>query len=237
MAELREHIVKRYGRELAQLHSRLVEMGGKVESQLATAVRAVLERNGETASSVIEQDRAVDALERELEQFVVGLFALRQPMAIDLRQVVASLKISTALERIGDYSANIAKRIPLLIEHHPPFSLAGLASMARLVQENLRLVVDAVDLADPDRAVRVWRADETVDDLFTTIFRELMTYMMEEPRNITACTHLLFVAKNLERIGDHTTNIAEMVYYAATGEVMPDDRPKGATSVYTSPSA
>jgi phosphate transport system protein len=218
MAELGEHIVKRYEHELGQLHSVLVQMGGKVESQLAMAVQAVLERDGEAANAAIGQDQAVDALERDIEQLVVRLFALRQPVAVDLRNIVAGLKISSALERIGDYAANIAKRSPLLVRH-PPSSLAGLASMARLVQGNLRLVVDALDLYDPDRAMQVWYADEAVDDLFTVIFRELMTYMMEEPRNITPCTHLLFVSKNLERIGDHTTNIAEMVHYAATGEV------------------
>jgi phosphate transport system protein len=237
MPELGEHIAKRYERELRQLHSLLVQMGGEVEGQLATAVRAVLESDGEAANAAIRQDQAVDALEHDLEQRVIGLFALRQPVAVDLRNIVAGLKISSALERIGDYSANIAKRSPLLVQHRPPSSLAGLSSMARLVQENLRLVVDALDLHDSDRAMRVWYADEAVDDLFTVIFRELMTYMMEEPRNITPCTHLLFVAKNLERIGDHTTNIAEMVYYAATGEVLLDARPKGTTSVYANPSA
>ncbi len=232
MAELAEHIVKRYGQELAHLHSRLAQMGGKVEVQLASAVGAVLEGNIESAAAAIEQDPAIDTLERDLEQMVVRLFALRQPMAIDLRNVVAALKISSALERIGDYAANIAKRCDLLVRFRPPSGLAGLANMARLVQENLKLTMDAMDLNDPDRAIQVWNADEAVDDLYTAIFRELITYMMEDPRNITPCTHLLFVAKNLERIGDHTTNIAEMVHYAATGEVLPDTRPKG-TTLYT----
>ena len=236
MAELREHIVKRYGRELAQLHGLLLQMGGKVESQLATAVRSVLERDGEAAKAAVEQDQTIDALERDVEQLVVGLFALRQPVAIDLRNVVAGIKISSALERIGDYAANIAKRSPLLIHDRLPPHLTGLASMARLVQENVRLTVNALDLYDADRAIRVWYADEAVDDLFTVIFRELMTYMMEDPRNIASCTHLLFMAKSLERIGDHTTNIAEMVYYAATGEVLLDARPKGKSPGYTDPS-
>jgi phosphate transport system protein len=208
-------------------------MGGRVESQLALAVQAVLEGNGESATAAIEQDPAIDALERAVEQFVIRLFALRQPMAIDLRNIVAALKVSSALERIGDYAANIAKRCALLIQFRPPPSLAGLASMARLVQENLKLVVDAVDSNDPNRAMQVWYADKAVDELYTVIFRELITYMMEDPRNISPCTHLLFVVKNLERIGDHTTNIAEMVHYAATGEVLPDARPKGTISVYT----
>jgi phosphate transport system protein len=227
MTELAEHIVKRYEQELRQLRSLLAQMGGTVESQLASAVQAVLEGNAEAATAAIDQDPAVDALERDVEQFVIRLFALRQPMAIDLRNVVAAIKISSALERVGDYAANIAKRCALLIQFRPPFSLAGLASMARLVQGNLRLAVDAIDFHDPDRAMQVWRADKAVDELYTAIFRELITYMMEDPRNISPCSHLLFVVKNLERIGDHTTNIAEMVYYAATGEALPDARPKG----------
>lgn len=231
MTELAEHIVKRYEQELGRLRSLLGQMGGAVEAQLASAVRAVLEGNGEAATAAIAQDPAVDTLERDVEQLVIRLFALRQPMAIDLRNVVAALKISSALERIGDFAANIGKRCALLIHSHPLPSLAGLASMANLVQGNLKLVVDAIDLHDPDRAMQVWSADKAVDELYTVIFRDLIAYMMEAPRNISPCSHLLFVTKNLERIGDHTTNIAEMVYYAATGEVLPDTRPKSTTTM------
>jgi phosphate transport system protein len=141
-------------------------------------------------------------------------------------------KSNSDLERIGDYAANVAKRSIVLSQFSLPFSLAGLANMARLVQENLKLVVDAVGESDAEKAIRVWRSDQLIDDLYTVIFRELITYMMEDARNITPCTHLLFIAKNLERIGDHATNIAENVHYAVTGEVLPESRPKGDTSAY-----
>jgi phosphate transport system protein len=190
---------------------------------------------GDNASATLamEQDPAVDALERGVEQLVIRMLALRQPMAGDLRQIVSSLKISSDLERIGDYAANVAKRSIVLNQFNLPFKLGGLSHMARLVQENLKLTIDVVGDFDPERAIQVWRADQAVDDIYTAIFRELITYMMEDPRNITPCTHLLFVAKNLERIGDHTTNIAETVHYAATGEVLPEGRPKGESSAYT----
>jgi len=226
------HIVKSYEQELAQLRDMITRMGGMVESQLALATVAVVEGDGAAASRAVEQDPAVDAIEREAEAFVIRLLALRQPVASDLRQIVATLKITTDLERIGDYAANIAKRSIVLAQFNLPFSLSGLSQMARLVQENLKLVIDAIDLADPEKAVQVWRADQAVDDIYNALFRELITYMMEDPRNITPCTHLLFVAKNMERIGDHATNIAEIAYYAISGEVLPEGRPKGDNSAY-----
>ncbi len=180
----------------------------------------------------MEQDPKVDALEREVEQFVIRLLALRQPMAMDLRQIVAALKMTGDLERIGDYAANVAKRSLVLAQFSLPFSLAGIGTMARLVQENLKLTIDAIGESDAEKAVQVWRSDQAIDDLYTAIFRELVTYMMEDARNITPCTHLLFIAKNLERIGDHATNIAETVHYAVTGEVLPEGRPKGDSSAY-----
>jgi phosphate transport system protein len=175
----------------------------------------------------VQQDPAVDALERQVEQLVIRMLALRQPMASDLRQIVSALKITSALERIGDYAKNVAKRSIVLGQFALPFSLTGLATMARLVQENLRLVIDAIGEDDPEKAVQVWQSDQAIDDLYNSIFRELITYMMEDARSITPCTHLLFIAKNLERIGDHATNIAETVHYAATGTALSDDRPKG----------
>jgi len=163
---------------------------------------------------------------------VIRMLALRQPMAADLRFIIASLKMTGDLERIGDYAANVAKRSIVLSQFAMPFPLTGLGQMLRLVQEQLKSIIDAVGAGDTDKAIAVWRSDQAVDDLYNTIFRELITYMMEDPRNITPCTHLLFIAKNLERIGDHTTNIAETVYYAVRGEVLPDVRPKGDTSAY-----
>jgi phosphate transport system protein len=232
MAEMAQHIVKSYEQELKQLRDMLVEMGGLLESQLATATTAIVQGDNALAAAAVEQDPAVDALEREVEAFVIRLLALRQPLAADLREIVASLKISSDLERIGDYAANVAKRSIVLSQFNLSFKLGGLAHMARLVQENLKLTVDTIGDNDAERAIQVWRADQPVDDIYTAIFRELITYMMEDPRNITPCTHLLFVAKNLERIGDHTTNIAETVHYAVTGEQLPEGRPKGESSAY-----
>ena len=159
--------------------------------------------------------------------FVIRLLALRQPVAGDLRQIVAALKITGDLERIGDYAANVAKRSIVLAQFSLPYSLAGLAHMARLVQEQLKSIIDALGDNDADKAVEVWRSDQVVDDIYNAIFRELITYMMEDPRNITPCTHLLFIAKNLERIGDHATNIAENLYYAVKGESLPDVAAEG----------
>ncbi len=232
MADLAEHIVTSFGQELKRLRDLLVEMGGLVEAQVATATIAVVEQDVEAAARTVEQDPAVDALEREVESFVIRLLALRQPVAQDLRQIVAALKMSSDFERIGDYAANVAKRSIVLSQYNLPFKLGGLAHMARLVQESLKLTVDAVGDADADKAIQVWRSDQAVDDIYTAIFRELVTYMMEDPRQITPCTHLLFIAKNLERVGDHATNIAETVHFAATGEALPEVRPKGESANY-----
>ena len=232
MSDLAQHIVKSFEQELKQLSDMLVEMGGMLENQLGAAANAVLQGDNASATIAMEQDPAIDALERDVEQLVIRMLALRQPMAGDLRQIVASLKISSDLERIGDYAANVAKRSIVLNQFNLPFKLGGLSHLARLVQENLKLTIDVIGDHDAARAVQVWRADQAVDDIYTAIFRELITYMMEDPRNITPCTHLLFVAKNLERIGDHTTNIAETVHYAATGDVLPEGRPKGESSAY-----
>jgi len=232
MSDAPEHLVKRYDLQLKRLRGLLTEMGGIVESQVALAARAIMERDAAAATRAVEADPKVDALEREAEQFVIGLLALRQPVAGDLRQIVAALKITGELERIGDYAANVAKRSIVLAQFTLPHSLAGLAHMAHLVQEHLKTIIDAIGDSDAEKAVEVWRSDQVVDDMYNAIFRELITYMMEDPRNITPCTPLLFIAKNLERIGDHATNIAEMVYYAVKGEVLPDTRPKGDNSAY-----
>ena len=230
--EIAGHIVKSFEQELIRLRALITEMGGLVESQVAHACQAVLQRDGDAASAAVETDAKVDALEREVEQFVIRLLALRQPMAQDLRQIVASLKLTGDLERIGDYAANVAKRSLVLEQFILPFSLTGLAHMSRLVQEHLKMVIDAIGESDADKAVEVWRSDESVDQIYNALFRELITYMMEDPRNITPCTHLLFIAKNLERIGDHATNVAETVYYAVKGEPLPGLRPKGDMSAY-----
>jgi len=234
MVDSPEHLIKSFEQELKHLQNLLSDMGGIVENQVALAAQAILTLDPAIATRAVEEDPKVDALEREAEQFVMRLLALRQPMAGDLRQIVSALKITSELERIGDYASNVAKRsIVLASELSMPYSLAGLAHMARLVQEHLKMTMDAIVDADPDKAIEVWRSDQLVDDMYNAIFRELVTYMMEDPRNITPCTHLLFIAKNLERIGDHETNIAERVYYAVKGDVLPDVRPKGSSVAYT----
>ncbi len=224
------HIVKSYAQELQRLRDLMTEMGGMVESQVAMATQAIVSQDPDLATRAVEQDPAVDALERQAEQLVIRMLALRQPMANDLRQIVAALKITAAMERIGDYAKNVAKRSIILGQFALPFSLTGLKTMARLVQENLKLVIDAVGENDAKKAVQVWQSDLAIDDLYNSIFRELITYMMEDARSITPCTHLLFIVKNLERIGDHATNIAETVHYAATGMVLTEQRPKGGDS-------
>jgi phosphate transport system protein len=232
MADAPEHLVKSYDQELKRLGNLITEMGGIVESQVALAAEAFMARDADTAARVVEGDPKVDAIEHEVEQYVIRLLALRQPMAGDLRNIVAALKITGDLERIGDYAANVAKRTIVLSQFALPISLSGLGHMAQLVQANLKLIIDAVSENDTDKAIQVWRSDQVIDDLYNTVFRELITYMMEDPRNITPCTHLLFIAKNLERIGDHATNVAETVYYAVIGEPLTEARPKGDTSSY-----
>jgi phosphate transport system protein len=232
MSEQSEHLVKSFDQDLKRLTDMLIRMGGIVENQVALASEAVMERNAEAATRTVEEDVKVDALEREVDAFVIRMLALRQPMASDLRRVVAALKITGDLERIGDYASNVAKRSIVLGQYNLPYSLAGLAHMATMVQEQLKSIIDALGTNDTAKAIEVWRSDRVVDDIYNALFRELITYMMEDPRNITPCTHLLFIAKNLERIGDHATNIAETVYYAVEGEVIPDVRPKGDTSAY-----
>ena len=231
-----KHIVTSFEADLKKLRDMIATMGGLVERAVADASAALLTRNAELAAHVIENDPAIDAEQHAVEQFAVRLLALRQPVADDLRHVIQALKVVTDLERVGDYAANIAKRSIVVNQVASSFSLSSLRQMSMLVQQNLKSCIDTVGEANPGKAIAVWRADQMVDDLYNTIFRELITYMMEDARNITACTHLLFIAKNLERIGDHTTNIAELVYYAVTGENLPDFRPKGDTTAAYLPS-
>jgi len=232
MSDATEHLVKSFDTDLKRLRDLLTEMGGIVESQLSLAATAIMDRDGDAATQAVADDVKVDSLEREVEQFVIRMLALRQPMAGDLRRVVAALKIASDLERIGDYAANVAKRSVVLAQFNLPYSLAGLTHMISLVQEQLKSIIDSVGTNDTAKAIEVWRSDQVVDDIYNALFRELITYMMEDPRNITPCTHLLFIAKNLERIGDHATNIAETVYYAVEGEIIPDARPKGTAAAY-----
>lgn len=233
MSDEPKHIVSSFEADLKKLRDQIAMMGGLVEQAVADATSALVGHDGALAARVIEQDAKIDNEQHRIEQFAVQLLALRQPVADDLRHVIQALKVVTDLERMGDYAANIAKRSIVINQVANNFPLAGLAQMASLVQQNLKASIDTVGEADPQKAISVWHADQMVDDLYNTIFRELITYMMEDARNISACTHLIFIAKNLERIGDHTTNMAELTYYAITGENLPDFRPKGdRTSTY-----
>jgi phosphate transport system protein len=222
-----EHIVKSYDEELGRLNNMIVEMGGLAESQLAAAVDAVNRRDSALASRVIEGDAEVDKIERELDNLAIRLLALRQPMAIDLRQIFAALKIGSDLERICDYAANVAKRSIALAQTPPIQPVHALPRMAHLALALVKDVIDAYVARDANKALDVWRRDEELDEMYASLFREFLTYMMEDPRNISAYTHLIFMAKNIERIGDHATNIAENLYYLVHGTPLTEARPKG----------
>jgi phosphate transport system protein len=222
-----EHIIKSYDEELQRLDNIITQMGGLAESQLAAAIDAITKRDSDFASEVIENDSRIDALERDTESLVMRLLALRQPMARDLRQSIAALKIASDLERIGDYAANVAKRAIALNQTPPVRPVYAIPRMGKLGQAMIKDILDAYVERDADKALAVWLRDEELDEMYTSLFRELLTYMIEDPRNITACTHLLFIAKNLERIGDHTTNIAETLYFLVHGTPLAQTRPKG----------
>src|SRR3954449_455742 len=222
-----EHIIKSYDEELGRLNKIIVEMGGLAESQLAAAIEAVVERDSDLAARVVEGDAAVDQLERDLDNLAIRLLALRQPMARDLREIVVALKIASDLERICDYAANVAKR-SIALSQAPLIQPAhALPRMAQLALVLVKDVIDAYVERDLDKALDVWNRDEELDEMYSSLFREFLTYMMEDPRNIGVYTHLLFMAKNIERIGDHATNIAEDLYYLIYGRALDQARPKG----------
>ena len=221
-----EHIIKSYDEELDRLSKMIAEMGGLAESQLAAAIEAVSRRDSELAARVIQDDDKVDQLERDLDNLAIRLLALRQPMARDLREIVAALKIAADIERICDYAANVAKRSIALAQSPPVQLVYALPRMAHLALLLVKDVIDAYVARDADKAMRVWNRDEELDEMYSSVFREFLTYMMEDPRNIGACTHLLFMAKNIERIGDHATNIAENLYFLVHGTPLTEARPK-----------
>lgn len=222
MQHTREHTLKAFDEDLDRLRALISQMGGFAEHAIGEAMRCLVQRDVEGAARVVEADKKLDVLEIETERRAVQLIALRAPMASDLRDVVAALKISGVVERIGDYAKNIAKRVPLLENAGKIEPLSLLPEMARISTEMVHDVLDAFLERDAEAAVRVCERDSAVDDFYDSIFRALLTHMMENPQSIGQSAHLLFVAKNLERVGDHATNIAEMVYYAATGEHMTD---------------
>ncbi|HEV2594549.1 MAG TPA: phosphate signaling complex protein PhoU [Sphingomicrobium sp.] len=222
MQQVAGHTLKAFDEDIERLRALISQMGGLAEHAIGEAMRCLTQRDIEGATKVVQDDKKLDVLEIETERRAVQLIALRAPMAGDLRDVVAALKISGVVERIGDYAKNIAKRVPQLENVGKIEPIALLGEMARIATEMVHAVLDAFVERDADAAVRVCERDSAVDDFYDSIFRTLLTYMMENPQNIGQSAHLLFVAKNLERVGDHATNIAEMVYYAATGEHMAD---------------
>ncbi len=220
------HIMSAYEDELEQLNNLVLEMGGRIEIQLSGAIRAMVKRDSDSAEDLIAQDREVDALEERINDLAVRTLALRQPMAGDLRIIVSVIKIAGDLERFGDYAKNIAKRT-LVVNQSPPIrATSSIPRMAELVQRMLDGVLKAFVNRDADMAKAVWVQDAEVDESYNSLFRELLTYMMEDPRNISAATHLLFVAKNIERMGDLVTNVAETIHFVAEGERMEQERPK-----------
>ncbi|MET0376273.1 MAG: phosphate signaling complex protein PhoU [Rhizorhabdus sp.] len=220
------HTVKAFDEDLGQLRALISEMGGRAEAAITGAIEALVNRDVDSAARIVEGDRKIDELETEIERQVVRLIALRAPMADDLREVLAALKIAGVVERMGDYAKNIAKRTALLQDARGMEAMSVLPAMGKVATEMVRNVLDAFVLRDADAAVAVSARDKAVDDFYNSLFRTLLTHMMENPQNITASTHLLFIAKNIERIGDHATNVAEMVYFAATGRRMAE-RAKG----------
>jgi phosphate transport system protein len=224
---MNEHIVKSFEDELNTLTAECARMGGLAEAQVADAIQAVVKRDQSLASGLVQRDEQLDVLQLDIERKAIRLIALRQPMANDLRRTVAAMKIAAELERTGDLAKNIAKRTLVIVESEPMQPLTrSLERLGKLVLARLKSVLDAYTRSDVQRAIAVWSQDDEVDEHYNSLFRELLTYMMGDPRTITACAHMLFVAKNLERIGDHATNIAEMVCYEITGEEMIQARPK-----------
>ena len=229
-----DHTSTAFDEDLRELSSRLAEMGGLAERLVADSIRALVKRDTDLAQRVIAADVQIDLLLREIEEKAVLTIARRQPMAVDLREVVAALRISNDLERVGDLAKNTAKRVLALDgEYNAPRLLRGVEHMSEMVLAQLKEVLDAYGARDDARALAVWKRDGEVDAMYTSLFRELLTYMMEDPRHITLCTHLLFCAKNIERIGDHATNIAETIYYLVVGEPLTDERPKSDTTSFT----
>ncbi|MGP9814324.1 phosphate signaling complex protein PhoU [Rhodopseudomonas sp. NSM] len=228
-----EHTTKAFDGDLQELTRMVAEMGGLAERQIVDSVDALVRRDVALGARVVTADAEIDQMQRVIEEHAVLTIARRQPMAVDLREIVGAMRVATDLERIGDLSKNIGKRVNAIdSDFHPLKLIRGLEHMTDLVQSQVKAVLDAYTAHDLPAAMVVWNGDEEVDAICTSLFRELLTYMMEDPRNISFCIHLMFCAKNIERIGDHATNIAETVFYMVEGQQILDKRPKGDVTTF-----
>jgi phosphate transport system protein len=228
-----DHTTKAFDVDLQEITRKVAEMGGLAERQIADAARALVERDTDLAERVIGTDPTIDAMQHDIEEKAILTIARRQPMAIDLREIIGAMRVCNDLERIGDHAKHIGKRVVALdLDMHPQKLIRGVEHMATLVEALLKRVLDAYASHDVAAALAVWNGDEEVDAICTSLFRELLTYMMEDARNITFCMHLMFCAKDIERMGDHATNIAETVYYMIEGRPITDQRPKGDTTSF-----
>ena len=223
----KDHIVKTFDEDLSQLDNLLSEMGGLCEAQLSKAMEAMVKRDVDLASAVIEGDRRIDDLEKQVDSLAINLIALRQPMAADLRMIIASLKVANNLERVGDYAKNIGKRT-IALSKSPVISNTAnsIQRMYTMVEGMIKNALDALINRDSQRAKDVRISDQEVDQMHSSLFKELLTFMAEDPESISTCTHLLFIAKNLERVGDHMPSVAEQIVFIVEGEILDDERPK-----------
>jgi phosphate transport system protein len=223
-----QHTVRAFDKDLDLLERRIAEMGGLAEKMVIEAVDALASGDSTLAHRVVETDPRLDALQREIEEQATLTIARRQPMAIDLREIIGAIRVAGDLERVGDLAKNIAKRsVKIGVESRLPRAIVGIKHMNDFATELMKDVLDAYAQRDVERARDVWERDVDLDALEDSVFRDLLTHMMEDPRNITFCAHLLFCSKNIERIGDHATNIAETVVYLVTGSNLPTERPRG----------
>lgn len=230
-----EHTIKAFDADLQELGRMIAEMGGLAERLVGDALDALKAQNADLGDVIITSDARIDAMQHEIEEKAILTLARRQPMAVDLREIVGALRISNDLERIGDFAKNIAKRVDVVATAiNPPPVMRGIEHITELVLAQIKDVLDAYARRDAAKAMQVWRGDGEIDAVYNSLFRELLTYMMEDPRNISGCIHLMFCAKNIERVGDHATNIAETVYYMVEGHMVADERPKGDTTTNAS---
>jgi phosphate transport system protein len=230
-----DHTTRAFDSDLQEIARKVAEMGGLAEKQIGDAVQALSTRDTDLAQHVIVTDSMIDAMQHDIEEKAILTIARRQPMAVDLREIVGAMRLCNDLERIGDHAKHIGKRVVALsADLYPQTLIRGVEHMADLVLALIKRVLDAYASRDLQAALAVWKGDEEVDALCTSLFRELLTYMMEDPRNITFCMHLMFCAKDIERMGDHATNIAETVYFMIEGRPITDQRPKGDTTSFPS---